>query len=34
MVTVGVGCLMESPHDRINITNVVYELQSIKNILV
>lgn len=34
MVRVGVACSMESPQDRMNITNVVYELQSIKNILV
>lgn len=33
MVRIGVACSMESPQDRMNITNVVHELQSIKNIL-
>ncbi|KAH9670361.1 putative LRR receptor-like serine/threonine-protein kinase [Citrus sinensis] len=33
MVRIGVACSMESPQDRMNITNVVHELQSVKNIL-
>ncbi|KAH9769121.1 putative LRR receptor-like serine/threonine-protein kinase [Citrus sinensis] len=33
MVRIGVACSMESPGDRMNMTNVVRQLQSIKNIL-
>ncbi|KAH9670353.1 putative LRR receptor-like serine/threonine-protein kinase [Citrus sinensis] len=33
MVRIGVACSMESPQDRMNITNVVHELQSVKTIL-
>ncbi|KAH9733946.1 putative LRR receptor-like serine/threonine-protein kinase [Citrus sinensis] len=33
MLRIGVACSMESPQDRMNITNVVHELQSVKNIL-
>ncbi|XP_031257535.1 probable LRR receptor-like serine/threonine-protein kinase At3g47570 [Pistacia vera] len=33
MVRVGVACSMEIPQDRMNITNVVHELQEVKNIL-
>ncbi|KAH9703921.1 putative LRR receptor-like serine/threonine-protein kinase [Citrus sinensis] len=33
MVRIGVACSMELPQDRTNMTNVVHELQSIKNIL-
>ncbi|XP_006480689.1 probable LRR receptor-like serine/threonine-protein kinase At3g47570 [Citrus sinensis] len=33
MVKIGVACSMESPQDRMNMTNVVHELQSVKNIL-
>ncbi|ESR49728.1 hypothetical protein KPL70_011275 [Citrus sinensis] len=33
MVRIGVACSMESPQDRMKMTNVVHELQSIKNTL-
>lgn len=33
MVRIGVACSMESPQDRMDITNVVHELQSVKNAL-
>ncbi|KAL9455468.1 hypothetical protein AB3S75_010815 [Citrus x aurantiifolia] len=33
MVKIGVACSMASPQDRMNTTNVVHELQSVKNIL-
>ncbi|KAL9462065.1 hypothetical protein AB3S75_000125 [Citrus x aurantiifolia] len=33
MVGIGVACSMELPQDRMNITNVVHELQSVKKIL-
>ncbi|KAL9462068.1 hypothetical protein AB3S75_000128 [Citrus x aurantiifolia] len=33
MVGIGVVCSMELPQDRMNITNVVHELQSVKKIL-
>lgn len=33
MVRIGVACSMETPQDRMNITNVIHELQSIKKIL-
>ncbi|KAJ0101291.1 hypothetical protein Patl1_06603 [Pistacia atlantica] len=33
MVRVGVACSIEIPQDRMNITNVVHELQEVKNIL-
>ena len=33
MVRIGVACSVESPQDRLNMTNVVHELQSVKNIL-
>ena len=33
MVRIGVACSMESQQDRMNITNVVHELQSVKSIL-
>ncbi|XP_024037520.1 probable LRR receptor-like serine/threonine-protein kinase At3g47570 isoform X6 [Citrus clementina] len=33
MLRIGVACSMESPQDRMNITNVVHEFQSVKNIL-
>lgn len=33
MVKIGVACSMASPRDRMNTTNVVHELQSVKNIL-
>ena len=33
MVRIGVACSVESPQDRMSITNVVHELQSVKNAL-
>lgn len=33
MVKIGVACSVASPQDRMNTTNVVHELQSVKNIL-
>lgn len=33
MARIGVACSMESPEDRMDMTNVVHQLQSIKNIL-
>lgn len=33
MVRIGVACSMESPEDRMSMTNVVHQLQSVKNIL-
>ncbi|KAJ0101289.1 hypothetical protein Patl1_06601 [Pistacia atlantica] len=33
MARIGVACSMESPQDRMNITNVVHELQLVMNIL-
>lgn len=33
VVRIGVACSMESPQDRMNMTNAVHELQSIKSIL-
>lgn len=33
MVGIGVACSMESPEDRMSMTNVVHQLQSVKNIL-
>ncbi|GAY34317.1 hypothetical protein CUMW_285860 [Citrus unshiu] len=33
LIRIGVACSMESPQDRMNMTNVVHELQSVKKIL-
>ena len=33
MVRIGVACSVESPHDRMNISRVVHELQSARKIL-
>ncbi|KAL5732918.1 hypothetical protein ACOSP7_032262 [Xanthoceras sorbifolium] len=33
MVRIGVACSVESPHDRMNISRVVHELQSAKKLL-
>lgn len=30
---IGVACSMETPQERMNIANVVHELQSVKNVL-
>ncbi|KAJ4723399.1 putative Receptor-kinase [Melia azedarach] len=33
LVRIGVACSMESPQDRINVTNALYELQSVRKLL-